>query len=121
MHALLLFKQHGVQNGHDPVLKGTVITVGNQHVTYSVQALGSEVLAPEVEAANIGGCHTLQPHCIASAMRHCCNKQCLLVYIYALTPRHRQIVLRRNTIRKPNTMYRTVYKGGQGTIAFWAA
>ena len=69
MCALLLFKQHGVQNGHDPVLKGTVVAVGDQHVAHSVQALGPQILTLQVEVTCISGCHTLQPHCIVSELQ----------------------------------------------------
>lgn len=62
-HALLLLKQHGVQDGHDPVLKGTIIAVWDQHVAHSVQALSSQVLTPEVKVPCVGRGHTLQPHC----------------------------------------------------------
>ena len=69
MCALLLFKQHGVQNGHDPVLKGTVVAVGDQHVAHSVQALGPQILTLQLEVTCISGCHTLQPHCTVSELQ----------------------------------------------------
>ncbi len=66
MCPMLLFKQHGVQYGHDPVFKGTVVAVGDQHVAHSVEALGPKILTLQVEVTCISGCHTLQPHCIVS-------------------------------------------------------
>lgn len=66
--ALLLLCQHGIQDRHHPVLKGTVIAVWDQHVAHPVEALCSQILASELEIACKGGCHALQPRLYLSCL-----------------------------------------------------
>lgn len=55
----LLLLQHFVEDGHDPVLKGAVVGVGDDQVTDAVEALAAEVGTGRAERADVGVAETL--------------------------------------------------------------
>lgn len=55
----LLLLDHLVKDGHDPVLKRTVVRVGNQEVADTVETLLAETGTVEVELAKNGGAKAL--------------------------------------------------------------
>ena len=50
----LLLLEHGVEDGHDPVLKGAVVLVGHDEVADAVEALEAEALAVGAEGGHVG-------------------------------------------------------------------
>ena len=57
---LLLLLQHGLQDGHHPVLKLAVVAVGDQHVPDAVEARLAQLSSPQVELPREGGSQALQ-------------------------------------------------------------
>ena len=57
--ASLLLLEHLVENGHDPVLEGAVVAVGDHEVADAVHALFAQVGARRGEGAQVGGGETL--------------------------------------------------------------
>lgn len=57
--ARLLLLEHLVQNGNYPVLKGTVVGVGNDEVSYSVETLLSKIGTRGAEGAHVCVAQTL--------------------------------------------------------------
>ena len=49
-----LFLEHGIENGHDPVLKLAVVVVGHEQITDSVDALHSQILTSERKLTEVG-------------------------------------------------------------------
>ena len=66
---LLLLLQHGVQNGHHPILKAAVVVVRDQQVAGSVDALQTEVATIEIKLANVELGHALDEVLLNSTAR----------------------------------------------------
>ena len=56
---LVLLSLHGVQDGHDPVLKRAVVGVGHQQVAHPVEAPPAQVRAPQMKVPRERGAQAL--------------------------------------------------------------
>lgn len=56
-----LLVEHGVQDGHHPVLEGAVVAVGHQQIPDPVEALLPQFRPAQLEVARVGGPQALCP------------------------------------------------------------
>lgn len=54
-----LLREHGVENGHDPILEGAVVAVGHDEVADAIQALFPQGSAVSAEGGEESGCEAL--------------------------------------------------------------
>ena len=54
IYLCFLFLEHGIENGHDPVLKLAVVVVGYKQIANSVDAFHSQILTSERELTEVG-------------------------------------------------------------------
>lgn len=62
MGALLLLFHHGLENRYYPVFEQTVIGVGNDHISDSIEAFLSKLSPLERKVSDIGRRQALRPH-----------------------------------------------------------
>lgn len=49
-----MFREHGVEDGNDPVFEEAVVVVGHDEIADSVEAFGTELRAGRGEGAHVG-------------------------------------------------------------------